>query len=79
MPGYVSDSPPELPTAERNRRLLQGALRYASLAVTIGAARAEAGETLEEAWQSLSGGGGTQEDSEEPEEGEEWTSSPSRT
>jgi GntR family transcriptional regulator len=78
---YVSDSPPELPTAERSRRLLQGALRYASLAVTIGAARSEAGETLEEAWQSLSSGGGTHdpETPEDTEKGEEWTSSRSRT
>jgi GntR family transcriptional regulator len=74
---YVNDSPPELPAAERNRKLLQGALRYASLAVTIGAARDEAGETLEEAWRSLSGGG--TQDLEDPEEGEEWTSSRSRT
>src|SRR5215213_10956846 len=27
---YVSEAPPKLPAAERSRRLLQGALRYAS-------------------------------------------------
>lgn len=51
---YVSDAPPKLPDAERSRRLLQGALRYASLAVTIGAGPDEAAGTLEEAWRSLS-------------------------
>lgn len=54
---YVSDAPPQLPDAERSRRLLQGALRYASLAVTIGAGREETAETLEEAWRSLLSGG----------------------
>jgi GntR family transcriptional regulator len=53
---YVSDAPPKLPDAERSRRLLQGALRYASLAVTIGAGRDEAAETLEDAWHSLASG-----------------------
>ena len=53
---YVSDAPPKLPDAERSRRLLQGALRYASLAVTIGAGRGEAAETLEDAWRSLASG-----------------------
>jgi GntR family transcriptional regulator len=54
---YVSDAPPKLPDAERSRRLLQGALRYASLAVTIGAGQEEASETLGEAWHSLLSGG----------------------
>src|SRR5215218_4226150 len=54
---YVSEAPPKLPAAERSRRLLQGALRYASLAVTTGAGRDEAVETLEEAWSSLLSGG----------------------
>lgn len=53
---YVSDEPPKLPDAERNRRLLQGALRYASLAVTIGAGPDEAQERLAEAWRSLASG-----------------------
>lgn len=62
---YVSDAPPKLPDAERSRRLLQGALRYASLAVTIGAGRDEAAEMLDEAWRSLLSGGAV--DSEETE------------
>ena len=65
---YVSDAPPKLPDAERSRRLLQGALRYASLAVTIGAGRDEAADTLEDAWRSLSSGGAPQEDPETPED-----------
>lgn len=62
---YVSDAPPRLPDAERNRRLLQGALRYASLAVTIGAGREEAAETLEEAWRSLLSGGAVESEETE--------------
>jgi GntR family transcriptional regulator len=63
---YVSETPPALPDAERGKKLLQGALRYASLAVTIGAGREEAVETLADAWRSLSGGGeAEQEDLEE--------------
>ena len=65
---YVSDAPPELPAVERNRRLLQGALRYASLAVTIGAGRDEASETLEEAWRSLSSGGAAETPEDTPED-----------
>jgi GntR family transcriptional regulator len=76
---YVSDAPPELPAIERNRRLLQGALRYASLAVTIGAGRDEAAETLEEAWRSLSSGGGEPAEPDTPEESGEWTSSQSKS
>jgi GntR family transcriptional regulator len=73
---YVSEAPPELPAVERSRRLLQGALRYASLAVTIGAGQGEAAETLEEAWRSLSSGEG---EPDEPEESGEWTSSQSKS
>src|SRR6187200_2179830 len=62
---YVSDAPPKLPEAERSRKLLQGALRYASLAVTIGAGRDEAADTLEDAWRSLASGAGAEEDTEE--------------
>ncbi len=65
---YVSDAPPKLPDTERSRRLLQGALRYASLAVTIGAGREESAETLDEAWHSLLSG--SAEDTLESEETE---------
>jgi GntR family transcriptional regulator len=69
---YVSETPPDLSSRERGKRLLQGATRYASLAVTLGASREETGEVLEEAWSSLAAGAGTEE------EEEEWTSSPSK-
>jgi hypothetical protein len=68
---YVSDSPPELSSRERGKRLLQGAVRYASLAVTLGADREETRGTLEDAWSSLAEGS--------QEEEEEWTSSPSKS
>ena len=69
---YVSETPPDLSSRERGKRLLQGATRYASLAVTLGASREETGEVLEEAWSGLAAGAGTEE------EEEEWTSSPSK-
>lgn len=67
---YVSETPPDLSSRERGKRLLQGAVRYASLAVTLGAGREETRGTLDDAWSSL--GAGNQEEEEE-----EWTSSPS--
>lgn len=69
---YVSDAPPELTQGERGRRLLQGALRYASLAVTLGAGRDETAGVLDDAWSNLAGGGEIGEE-------EEWTSSPSKS
>lgn len=68
---YVNAAPPELPAAEKSRKLLVGALRYASLAATLGASREESGEALGEAWRNLLGGGepGSQ-DSETPEASE---------
>ena len=69
---YVSDSPPDLSPREREKRLLQGAVRYASLAVTLGADREETRGTLEDAWSSLGAG-------QEEEREEEWTSSPSKS
>ena len=72
---YVSDSPPDLSPRERGKRLLQGAVRYASLAVTLGADREETRGTLEDAWSNLAG-----PDREEAREEEaEWTSSPSKS
>ena len=72
---YVSETPPEMTSGERGKRLLQGAVRYASLAVTLGADRQETRGTLEDAWSSLAGE--TAEQTEE--EREEWTSSPSKS
>ncbi len=56
---YVSETPPELGDAERRRKLLQGALRYASLSVTLGAGRGETEHFLREAWETLAAGTGT--------------------
>ena len=53
---YVSDAPPVVPKAERQRALREGAVRYASLAKTTGAASEEAVEELESAWQRLERG-----------------------
>lgn len=52
---YVSDAPPDLPDTERSRKLREAALRYASLAVTLGASREETAAVLEEAWHGLAG------------------------
>ncbi len=46
---YVADAPPAMPRAERHRALREGASRYASVAVTIGATGEEAVEELESA------------------------------
>jgi GntR family transcriptional regulator len=66
---FVSETPPPSSDSRRNGRLREEAVRYASLAVTLGASREEALETLETAWRSLgadgSGGNGSPE-GEEP-------------
>ena len=72
---YVSETPPDLSERERGKRLLQGAVRYASLAVTLGAGREETRGTLDDAWSSLAEGAAEQME----EEREEWTSSPSKS
>ena len=53
---YVSDAPPELPADERTRKLGEGALRYASLAVTLGASREDALASFAQAWAALADG-----------------------
>jgi DNA-binding transcriptional regulator YhcF (GntR family) len=50
---FAAATPPELANGERSRRLREGAVRYASLAATLGAGAAEAREILEAAWNSL--------------------------
>jgi GntR family transcriptional regulator len=39
---FVAEKPPSVPRSEREKELVGGAMRYASLAVTIGAANEEA-------------------------------------
>jgi GntR family transcriptional regulator len=43
---FVSEKPPSLPRGEREKELESGAVRYASLAVTLGAANEEAVEQV---------------------------------
>jgi GntR family transcriptional regulator len=47
---FVAVRPPAMPAGERARALLEGAARYASLAVNLGASRSEATSLLTEAW-----------------------------
>ncbi len=53
---FVADSPPPMPRGQRHRTLREGATRFASLAVTIGASSEEATEELKSAWQQLRDG-----------------------
>lgn len=52
---FVSDAPPALAKSERTRTLRDGAVRYASLAVTLGARESEAADELAAAFQNLNG------------------------
>ena len=47
---YVSDAPPAMSRAERTRILRDAAVRYASLAATLGADEKEAAEVFAAAW-----------------------------
>ena len=53
---YVADSPPSMGKEKRHKALREGALRYASLAATLGAALPESAEELRAAWKLLAGG-----------------------
>lgn len=53
---YVADSPPSMGRDKRHKALRKGAIRYASLAATLGAALTESAEELEAAWKLLGGG-----------------------
>ena len=55
---YVSEAPPALPLETRSRKLRDGAVRYAGLAVTLGVDEEEAVAFLREAWKSLKDGDG---------------------
>ena len=50
---FVADAIPSVPKAERGRALAEGALRYASTAVTVGASRDEAARALDAAFSRL--------------------------
>lgn len=47
---YVADAPPAMSRAERARILKDAAVRYASLAATLGADEKEAADALAAAW-----------------------------
>jgi GntR family transcriptional regulator len=55
---FVAERPPALASGERSRTLREGALRYASLAVNLGASRSEASSLLADAWPDGDGKGG---------------------
>lgn len=62
---FVSATPPPAGDARRDDRLREEAVRYSSLAVTLGAGREEALATVETAWRSLTdGNGGSPEETE---------------
>ena len=50
---YVAESPPPVSRAERSRTLRDAAVRYASLAATLGVTPEEAAEALASAWRGL--------------------------
>ena len=50
---FVSEAPPSLPKPERARALAEGALRFASTAVTVGASPEDAARALETAFVRL--------------------------
>lgn len=62
---FVSETPPPASDSRRTGRLREEAMRYASLAVTLGASREEARSTFEAAWESLKDGNGKAEGEEE--------------
>jgi GntR family transcriptional regulator len=52
---YVADHPPTIALAEREHTVTDGAIRYASLAMSVGASHDEAVTTLSAAWSDLAG------------------------
>ena len=52
---YVADAPPAMSKAEKTRTLREGALRYASLAATLGVTEDEAADALRTAWKKQKG------------------------
>jgi GntR family transcriptional regulator len=52
---FVADAPPALGRGEKTRELSQAAMRYASVAVTLGATREESVEKVKDALSALKG------------------------
>jgi len=53
---FVAEVPPAMRKTERREALREGAERYASLGLTIGASRGDASEELDRAWENLGSG-----------------------
>ena len=47
---FVAEHPPAMPAAEKSRVLREGATRFSTLAVNLGATQAEAVSSLQSAW-----------------------------
>jgi len=62
---FVAEAPPAVSDTLRTDRLREEAMRYASVAVTLGASREEAVAVLDAAWRSLKDGNGKAEREEE--------------
>ena len=62
---FVAAAPPPMSGTGRSDRLREEAVRYASVAVTLGASREEAVAVLDTAWRSLKDGNGKAEGEEE--------------
>ncbi|HXO28310.1 MAG TPA: GntR family transcriptional regulator [Thermoanaerobaculia bacterium] len=58
---YVASAPPALSAAQLHDRLHAEALRYASLAATLGATAQQAAAALESAWRDFAAGRGAAE------------------
>jgi GntR family transcriptional regulator len=58
---YVASAPPALSAAQLHERLHAEALRYASLAATLGATAQQAAAALESAWRAFDAGRGATE------------------
>jgi GntR family transcriptional regulator len=55
---FVAERPPAMPAGERARILQEGATRYSTLAVNLGATRVEAVSTLQASWPEHDSKGG---------------------
>jgi GntR family transcriptional regulator len=55
---FVAERPPAMPAGEKARILQDGATRYSTLAVNLGATRAEAVSTLQASWPEQDSRGG---------------------